>query len=54
MQFNQQKQGETILRDRTNCAWIVGYLKKDMTGAQNVTHTFSNTPAGISDLDQFD
>jgi hypothetical protein len=50
-QGNQQKQGETILRDATNCAWLVGYLKKDMTSAQTVTYAFPDEPSGLSDLD---
>jgi hypothetical protein len=29
-QFNQIKQQEIPLRDNTNCAWLVGYLKKDL------------------------
>lgn len=51
---NQQKQGETVLRDNTNCAWLVGYLKKDMSGSQTVTYAFPDEPSGLSDLDQFD
>ena len=54
MSFNQQKQGETILRDNTNAAWLVGYVKKDMNTAQQVTYSFPDEPAGLSDLDQFD
>lgn len=51
MSFNQQKQDETILRDSTNCAWLVGYLKKDMNSSQTVTYAFPDEPSGLSDLD---
>jgi len=54
MSFNQQKQGEQVLRDNTNCAWLVGYLKKDMTGSQTITYAFPDEPSGLSDLDQYD
>ena len=53
MSFNQQKQGEQVLRDDTNCAWLVGYLKKDMTGSQTITYAFPDEPSGLSDLDQY-
>ena len=29
LQLNQIKQNETLLKDETNCAWLVGYVKKD-------------------------
>jgi len=48
---NQQKQGETVLRDNTNAAWLVGYIKKDMNSSQTVTYAFPDEPAGLSDLD---
>ena len=54
MSFNQQKQGETVLRDNTNCAWLVGYLKKDMNSSQTITYAFPEEPSGLSDLDQYD
>ena len=34
MSFNQVKKQETLLKDRTNSAWIVGYISKD-AGAGN-------------------
>ena len=51
---NQQKQGETVLRDNTNAAWLVGYLKKDMNSSQTITYAFPDEPSGLSDLDQFE
>ena len=51
MAFNQIKQGETVLRDRTNAAWLVGYVKKDMNSSQTVSYTFPDDPSGVSDLD---
>lgn len=54
MQFNQQKQGEDLLRDDTNCAWLVGYLKKDIDTAQTVSYTFpANVPEAV-ELDSFE
>lgn len=53
-QGNQQKQEEYLLRDKTNCAWLVGYLKKDMNGSETVTYTLPGEPAGVSDLDQYE
>lgn len=29
LQLNQIKQSETLLKDETDCAWLVGYVKKD-------------------------
>lgn len=31
MSFNQIKQSETLLKDKTGCAWIVGYVSQDKT-----------------------
>lgn len=54
MSFNQQKQGETLLRDATNCAWLVGYLKKDISEPKTVSYTFpSEVPEAVA-LDSFD
>ena len=51
---NQRKQEEYLLRDKTNCAWLVGYLKKDMNSAQTITCTLPGEPAGVPDLDQYE
>ena len=45
---NQIKQNETLLKDATKCAWLVGYLKKDYTPSG----TISATPkSAILDVD---
>lgn len=54
MQFNQQKQGEELLRDDTNCAWLVGYLKKDIDTAQTVSYTFPSDVPEAVELDSFE
>ena len=37
MSYNQIKQSETLLKDGTECAWIVGYMART-DGSGNVTH----------------
>lgn len=39
-----------MLRDDTNCAWLVGYLKKDMDQSHTITYTFPSAVPGIVDL----
>lgn len=34
---NQIKTSETLLKDNTNCAWIVGYLARDYAGGEEKT-----------------
>ena len=34
MTFNQIKTNETLIRDNTGCAWIVGYINKDVGSTQ--------------------
>lgn len=53
MAFNQQKQSEQLLRDNTNCAWLVGYLKKDISQAETITYTFPSDVINTTDLDDF-
>ena len=52
-QGNQQKQGETLLRDSSNCAWLVGYIKKDMSEPKSFTHTFPSDVPNVPELDSF-
>ena len=52
-QGNQQKQSEKLLRDTTNCAWLVGYLKKDMSQAESFTYTFPTAVPDLPNLDSF-
>lgn len=44
MQVNQIKQNETLLKDDSDCAWLVGYIKKDL-GQKSV----SGTPSSVVD-----
>ena len=37
MTFNQIKTSETLLKDKTKCAWIVGYTAKGATTAERIT-----------------
>ena len=53
MSFNQIKQGEDLLRDNSYSAWIVGYLKKGINEAKNITYTFPSTASGAVALDSF-
>ena len=41
MSYNQIKQSETLLKDGTECAWIVGYMARN-DGNGNVTHISGN------------
>ena len=45
MSFNQIKQNQTILKDRTGLAWLVGYLKKEIptSGLNPITYNFPTT-----------
>lgn len=53
MSFNQIKQGETLLRDNTYSAWLVGYLKKGISEEKTVTYTFPSAASGAVALDSF-
>lgn len=37
MSFNQIKTSETLLKDKTKCAWIVGYTAKGATTTERIT-----------------
>lgn len=54
MNFNQIKQGEKLLRDNTYCAWLVGYLKKNMAESKTINYTFPATVPNAVALDSFD
>ena len=41
MSYNQIKQSETLLKDGTECAWIVGYMARN-DGEGNITHISGN------------
>lgn len=42
MSFNQIKKSETLLKDETNCAWVVGYIPRDFK-SDGVTITYPLT-----------
>ena len=44
MTYNQIKQSETLLKDGTECAWIVGYMARN-DGEGNITHISGNVTA---------
>lgn len=57
MTFNQIKTSETLLKDETNSAWVVGYIPSnafnqstDITGDVILTDTSDITVSNISDL----
>ena len=43
MSFNQVKQSMTQLKDRTNCAWVVGYLAKDAVASDESVSVITQT-----------
>ena len=51
MSFNQIKTSETLLKDRSQCAWIVGYYSKDSSikgdGSSNTGTINTNNPLNI-------
>lgn len=51
MTFNQIKTSETLLKDKTNCPWIVGYLANGTT--INSTPINYKIPSPYADLDTF-
>ena len=58
MAFNQIKSDEKFIKDGSNCAWIVGYLHKNLGGTQltnvnPVTYTKPTPTGDIPDLDSF-
>lgn len=59
MSFNQIKKDEFFIRDETNCAWLVGYLKKDLdatklSNVNPITYTISSPTGNIPDAGSFD
>jgi hypothetical protein len=58
MSFNQIKQNEISIRDNTNCAWLVGYLHKDLdatklSNVNPVTYTISSPTGQIKDAGEY-
>ena len=54
MSFNQIKKDELPLKDETKCAWLVGYLKKDITTPPHVTYTPADAMDDTVSIDSFD
>ena len=52
MRFNQIKQNEQFIKDNTKCAWLVGYVKKniDANDLQNVNPINYTAPSASSDI----
>lgn len=52
MVFNQIKQSEDFIKDDTKCAWLVGYIKKniDATDLQSVNPITYTTPSASANL----
>lgn len=54
MRFNEIKQGEDMLKDETMCAWLVGYLKKDISDPVSVSFTPREAFQDLVDIDSKD
>lgn len=44
MTVNEIKKSETLLKDKTNCAWLVGYLARDYAGGEEITFEANLVP----------
>ena len=57
--LNQIKQKETLIKDTSNCAWLVGYMKKDATSnvsgvlSQDLNNYRSASTLGFKDCIQY-
>ena len=56
MRFNQIKQSEDFIKDDSHCAWLVGYVKKnidssDLTNVNPINYTTPGASANIIDAD---
>ena len=51
MTFNQIKQSETLLKDKTGCPWIVGYLARNESGNTRKDYSISFTPKTAIDFE---
>ena len=52
MVFNKIKQSEDFIKDATHCAWLVGYLKKniDANDLQNVNPISYTSPSAAANI----
>ena len=58
MAFNQIKQDEKLIQDESHCAWLVGYIHKNLdatklSGVNPVTYTKPNPSGDIPDAGDF-
>lgn len=59
MKFNQIKQSETFIKDDSHCAWLVGYVKKnidanDLSTVNPINYTAPGATANIPDAGSYD
>lgn len=59
MKFNQIKNREELIKDNSKCAWLVGYVKKnitneDLTHVNPINYTSPSASADIPSADDFD
>ena len=54
MKFNEIKKNEFLLKDETRSAWLVGYLKKDISEAVRVTYTPKDAFQNLVSIDSKD
>ena len=59
MRFNQIKQSEDFIKDNTHCAWLVGYVKKnidasDLNTVNPINYTAPSASASIPAAGEYD
>ena len=59
MVFNQIKKSEDFIKDNSKCAWLVGYVKKnidanDLQNVNPINYTAPSASANIPDAEDFD
>ena len=59
MKFNQIKQSEAFIKDNSHCAWLVGYVKKnidasDLTNVNPISYTSQSAAASIPSSGEYD
>ena len=53
MSYNQIKKSETLLKDKSGCAWIVGYLDKTFSGKISVLPTNVSVDYDVTSLGDY-
>ena len=54
MSFNQVKQNETLLKDKTGCAWIIGYVSQDKNRYPTGSNTYYESSSPIATYEDYD